>query len=267
MTLPRLSADSPRFTSLALFLAISMLPVLGAHALDQRVFQGINVWTKPLKFQLALVVYLLTLAWFARFAPVATRHQGRWIMHEQAIGWAIVAEMVWIGGAAAWGTASHFNQSTPLLAVVYGFMGLAAILLTTATTTLAVAIDRNPDTGLSPTVKAGLVWGLGLTLPLTLVTAGTMSLLSGHWVGGTGTDAGGLPLMGWSHDGGDLRVAHFFATHAMQLIPLAAWVWARFLGHRKRWPALVMALMYSGFVLWTFAQALRGLPFGLVSMM
>lgn len=261
MMLRRLGGDSPRYTPLAVFLALSVLPVLGAWALDPRQLHGLNVWTKPLKFQFALLAYLLTLAWFARFAPGAVRQRRSWVLHEQAIVWAVIAEMVWIGGAAAWGTASHFNQSTPWMGAVYGFMGVAAILLTTGSTTLAVAIQRNPDTGLSPLVKSSLVWGLGLTLPLTLVTAGTMSSMSGHWVGGTGSDSGGLPLMGWSREAGDLRVAHFFATHAMHAIPFMGWAWARLGRGEQKWMVIPLSVLYSGLVVATFVQALSGRPF------
>lgn len=266
--LQRLSADSPRFTPLALLLTLGMVPVLGALVLDERLFQGVNVWVKPLKFQFALAVYLLTLAWFARFAQAQTRQARGWVLHEQAVVWAITVEMLWIGGAAAHGTASHFNQSSLAMGAIYGFMGVAAILLTTASTTLAVAIHRNPQTGLSPLVKAGLVWGLGMTLPLTLVTAGTMSAQSGHLVGSAGSGVAasayslpGLALMGWSRELGDLRVSHFFATHAMHVVPLAAWGWARLWGGQRRWPILPIALAYGGFVVVTFVQGLMGRPF------
>lgn len=259
--LSRLYKDSPRFTALAVFLSISTLPVLCAHALDGRVFNGVNVWNKPLKFQFSLTAYLITLAWFSRFAPHASLNRRSWVRHEQAISWAIVIELVWICGAAAAGVASHFNPG-PVMAIIYGLMGLAAILLTTGSTVLAVAIHGNTGTDLDPTVKAGLVWGLGLTLPLTLITAGTMSALDGHWVGGSRTDAAGFLVTGWSLTGGDLRVAHFLATHSMQVIPFFAWLWFKSLGGGKRYPAAVIAILYAVYVLWAFVQALRGVPFG-----
>jgi len=71
--LARLAADSPRHTRLAIRLALAMLPLLGALALDARRFRGNGVWIKPLKFHAALVVYKLTLAFFARFASPEPR--------------------------------------------------------------------------------------------------------------------------------------------------------------------------------------------------
>ncbi len=42
-----------------------------AMRVDDRLFNGINVWDKPLKFEIAIAVYLLTLAFYARFLPAA----------------------------------------------------------------------------------------------------------------------------------------------------------------------------------------------------
>jgi hypothetical protein len=256
-----LHADSPRYTPLAVFLAVAMIPVLGAMALDARQFQGVDVWAKPLKFLVALVVYLMTLAWMARFADPGVTARPWWRWHERAVVVAVLAEMVWIGGAAAHGVGSHFNVGTPAMALVYSWMGMAAILLTSATTTLAWAVHRSAPGRLSPALKSGLVWGLALTLPLTLVTAGTLSGNGSHWVGGTPSDAGGLAGMGWSRDGGDLRVAHFLATHALHAIPLAAWGLSRWVGASAVGAVRAFALLYTAFVFFTFAQALRGQPF------
>lgn len=260
-TLARLAADSPRYTGLAVLLALAMVPLFGAFLLDQRLFQGINVWIKPLKFHLALVIYLLTLAAFARFASPEIRGRPWWRWHERAVVVAVVLELIWIGGAAALGTASHYNESTPLATAVYSFMGVAAVVLTSASATLAWALHRHPAGDLSPAVRAGLVWGLGLTLLLTLVTAQTLSSMDSHWVRGTPNDAGGLWLLGWSRDGGDLRAAHFFATHAMHAVPLLALLCARFFGPEARAPVRLAALAYVGLVAATFIQALMGKPF------
>lgn len=140
-------------------------------------------------------------------------------------------------------------------------MGMAAVVLTSASTSLAWGIYRYPAGNLSPAVRTGLVWGLALTLPLTQITAGTLSGMGSHWVGGTPSDAGGLWLMGWSSDGGDLRVAHFFATHAMHFVPLAALVCARLFGRDAQTPVHIAALAYIGWVAATFIQALMGRPF------
>jgi hypothetical protein len=259
-TLARLAADSPRYTGLAVLIALAMLPLLGAMALDARLFQGISVWIKPLKFHAALAIYLLTLAAFARFASPVARGRPWWRWYERGVVLAVVLELAWIGGAAALGTGSHFNQATPLAAALYSLMGVAAVLLTSASATLAWAIHRHPAGQLPPAVRTGLVWGLGLTLPLTLVTAQTLSGMGSHWIGGTPSDAGGLFLLGWSRDGGDLRAAHFFATHAMHAVPLAALACARLFGPEAKTAVRLAALAYGVFVAIVFVQALRGQP-------
>jgi hypothetical protein len=249
----------PVFYGLALLLLAAMLPTGFAAAIDQREFLGVGVWEKPLKFEFALLVYLLTLVFFARFLPAGTQEKRWYRLYSAAVAAAIVAEMIWIGGAAALGTASHFND-TPAGSVLYGLMGVAAVLLTSASTVFAVLIARNPATGLSPALKESIVLGLALVLPLTLITAGTMSSMDGHWIGGQQSDAGGLPLMGWARDGGDLRVAHFFATHSLHFIP-AFGVASALLAGDSRTPVRLFAIAFTGFVGFLFVQALSGRPF------
>jgi hypothetical protein len=74
----------------------------------------------------------------------------------------------------------------------------------------------------------------------------------------------GLPLLGWSTVGGDLRVPHFFGLHAMQALPLIGGLLA-FSAARRRWTehgrlALVWTagLGYLGLILLLTWQALRG---------
>ena len=253
----------PLYTACGLWLAALMAPTALAATIDGRALAGISVWDKPFKFQLALAIYAFTLAFFARWVPEARKATRSYRWFVRAVVFAIAAEVVWITGAAAFGVKSHFNLG-PVMGVVYVTMGGLATLLTAATAHQALLIHRNPASGLTPLVKAGIVWGLALTLPLTLATAGVMSSgqlpgAVGHHVGGTLGDAEGLFFFHWSRDSGDLRVSHFLATHTMHAVPLAAWT-GKLAGLAARRWAWLAAGGWSAFVVATFMQAAMGLP-------
>ena len=253
--------SEPIFTIAGLVLLAAMVPTAMAGIVDDRTLHGIDIWLKPLKFHFALTVYLLTLAFYARWLPAGMTARTGYRFYAGAVVAAIAAETLWISGAAAHGVASHFNEATPLMAALYSVMGVLAILLTSATAVYAVAIARNPAAHLPPAGRLALVLGLALVLPLTLVTALTLAQNGGHWVGGVPDDAGGLPLMGWSRDGGDLRVAHFFATHAMHFLPAFGLVSIRLFGPDRRWPVVAFAALYTVATGLVFLQALSGQPF------
>jgi hypothetical protein len=80
---------------------------------------------------------------------------------------------------------------------------------------------RHPRADVSPAMRLAGAGGLMLSGLATLLIAGYMSQRGAHWVG-TPSDAAGLPLVGWSTVGGDLRAPHFLATHAAQTVPLFA---------------------------------------------
>ena len=259
--LNRMFRDAPQFTALALLITLSLAPTVAAMLTDTRLFQGTGNWVKPVKFQTALILYLFTLAAYARWLPhgLASR---RWFrVYAAVVCAAIVAELIWIIGAAANGTASHFNTATPAMALLYSLMGAAAVTLTSASLVFGIAVARNPATGLPPAMRAGLSLGLILTFPLTVVVAGYMSSTTGHLVG-TPVTGDMVPLMGWSREVGDLRVAHFLATHAMHLIPLAALAATLSLPPRAATlAAIAAALGFTALVIFTFWQALNGQPF------
>lgn len=250
----------PAFFGGGVVLLVALLPLGAAAAVDDRLLNGADVWSKPLKFAVALSAYMLTLALYAHALPAGLTVRRWFRAYRAAVLAAIGIEIAWIVAAAAVGTASHFNTEG-VWAVVYPVMGLLATLLTSATAVLAVAVARNPATGLSPAVKDGLVLGLALTLPLTLITAGTLSANDGHLVGTAVSDAGGLPFFGWSRQVGDLRVAHFLATHAMHLVPAFALASAWAFGGTRRLPVRLFAAGHVALVASAFMGALAGRPF------
>lgn len=250
LTAPRLaqlSRPHPQLVGLTLFVALAALPLLAAYGLDDRLFQGDNVWLKPLKFHFALTVYTGTLALFAMFLPEGTFTSRRWQIYFRVVMLAILAELVWIGTAAALGTASHFNV-TGIWNALYSLMGVAAVILTSPTLAMAPAFwQRRSD----PLMLA-ISLGLALTFVLTVPIAGTMANLMSHHVG-TPVSGARFPIMGWSTEVGDLRLPHFLATHAMHFVPLAGLT-------GSRGAVWVAGAGFTALTSWCFGRALMGLP-------
>lgn len=251
----------PLFTAAALFMLMLMAPTGLAWLLDDRTFQGVNVWDKSLKFELSIFVYLISLAFLAKWLPEGTRAKRWYRIYSVAVVAGLIAEMAWIGFASSRGVASHFNDTSLAWTIAYGAMGLTAVMFTIAAPVYGYQIRRNPDTGLPPAVKTAIVDGLVLTGVMTIITAGYLGANGSHFVGGALSDAGGAPFFGWSRDGGDLRVAHFFATHALQAIPIFALASSRLLGGDSVAPVRLFSLAYAGLTAFAFVQAIMGQPF------
>ncbi len=251
-------AGDPAFFATGVLLLVAAGPLAAAAIVDDRLFQGNDIWLKPLKFAVALSLYAFTLALFSHALAPSFAARRIYRIFRAVVIVAIWAELVWIAGAPAAGTASHFNTEG-LWAVFYPIAGIVATILTSASAVLAWGIVRNSEPTLSPVLRDGVALGLALVLPLTLVTAGTLSSNGGHFVG-QASNAGGLFLLGWSREVGDLRVSHFLATHAMHAVPAFALVSSRVLGDR-RGPVWIFAAAWIGLVAFTYLQALAGRPF------
>lgn len=254
--------DAPAFTALCLFVALACIPLLAAIAVDARQFGGETIWAKPLKFNVAMVIYLASLAFFARYLPPAMLQERKWGMFAKIVCFAILLELVWVGGAATYDTASHFNTTNKVMSLIYPVMGVFAVVLTSATLVMGIAIWRNDATGLSPALRLSIALGLILTFVLTVMAAGTLSSsLSGHLVG-TPMTGQRLAIMGWSHEVGDLRVAHFLATHALHALPIFGFVVSRILPRSVATLAVwAGAAAFTALVVGTMLQALAGQPF------
>lgn len=252
-----------------------LLPALSlALLMDSRVILGMNIWIKPIKFSLALIVYTFTLSWYANHVRQDWRHAQWHQRFSRLVAVAILLEMLWLIYAASIGETSHFNTSHPLLTWIYPLMGLLAILLTSMSLLVGIGVLRNRESTLSPLGQFAMAYGLIATFFLTLLTAGYLSTApaQSHTVAPTGMatmiSAAKLPFLGWSRSFGDLRVAHFFATHALHSLPLLALAilylrpQIRNCSTRiQRRIALGLTAIYCLIVLGTFVQALLGKPF------
>lgn len=247
--------------------AIAMLAlaiVCGVASLvDERTLYGVSVWSKPIKFALSFVIYFVTLAWFAPLlgGGYLAKARGRLLTTLPIV--CALGEMVYIVAMAARGEASHFNLSTPLFETMYSLMGVGAVLLVTVCLWMGLRILWRCYLVGSAKDPYALAVGIGMIMTFALGGGfgGYLSASGGHWVSAVASDAGGLPLFHWASDGGDLRVAHFFGMHAMQVLPiagaLAVHLWTK---SAATFAVVVFALGYAALTTGTFVQALRGAP-------
>ncbi len=243
-----------------------LLPTMVIGLVDTRLLDGASIWAKPLKFQFSFGLHLLTVAVLLSLLAGDVRRRAITLVPLGLVTVCTALEVLYVTLQAARGRHSHFNVDTSLEAFLYyGVMGAAAVAIVVATAWLGVLIWRYP----APHHRPGLV--LGAALGLILGSAATLLVVAplaagaidgpGHWVGGIKSDEHGLPFLGWSTTGGDLRVPHFFATHLMQALPLAGWLADLLLPARARtlvWAAAALGLLLTA---GTLAQAVSGQPF------
>lgn len=211
--------------ALAALCALLTLATVVLAVVDPQPITGQDAWFKPLKFALSIGIYAVTLAWLLgqvrRWRRAAER-----AADVAVVG--LVVELVVIVHAAATGTTSHFNVSTPLATTLWAVMGTSIVVVWLATLVVGLALFLNPgpDAARTLAIRAGVVLalvGMGLAFLMTSPTAEQLRDFQGvagaHAVGVP--DGGpGLPLLGWSTTGGDLRIPHFVGMHALQALPL-----------------------------------------------
>lgn len=210
---------------LAVVSAVFAAVCLVGLAVDPRQILGQPAWAKPLKFALSIGLYAVTLAWMIGLASRGRRFLS---ILGSVVLVALVLEMVVIVGAVVTDTTSHFNVSTPLATAAWGLMAISIVVVWVATGIIAVALFRAPlgDPARSLALRAGLVIGLvGMALAFLMTSPTSTQLndfqgVAGAHAVGVADGGAGLPLLGWSTEGGDLRVPHFIGMHALQVLPL-----------------------------------------------
>lgn len=264
-------------TAVSIGLAVMTLVAIGGALFDDRILIGHPIWMKPLKFAVSLGIYCVTLAWMLSLQTKA-RRLGWWMGTAVAVG--VAAEMVLIvGQVVVRGRQLHFNMSTSTDQLIHNIMATTIYLVWAAVLVIAVQLlfDKPGDRALR--------WSIRLALGTTLVgmllgnlmfrvtpaqereaaETGQQLHLGSHSVG-VEDGGGGLPITGWSTQGGDLRIGHFLGVHALQAIPLIALglvlLARRFPALRPDGPRTALVFVgtasYAGLLWLVTWQALRG---------
>lgn len=235
-----------------------IIPIAFAATIDDRTLGEVNVWIKPLKFLISNGLFLATLGFFMPMTSDAFRRSlpGRFVV------WCAITtslfELVYISWRASRGEASHFNLSTPIAGALYALMGIGAIMLSATGPVLAWGIARNDAQHFHPNYRLAVILGLTLTFALGIISGAVMSAGPGHFVGEASAGDSILPWLGWSRKVGDLRVPHFMALHAQQILAIVGFLVAGLYAGRAM--IIGFACCYSVAVIALFLQALAGYP-------
>jgi len=224
---------------------------------DDNVVKDVNAWTKPLKFCISGAIYVFTVGYLTTLYPYSDRKRK---IVNNTIAWAIFIEIIIITIQAFRGVQSHYNISSPIDGILFGIMGsfIAIIVLFIA---LFIIDTARLKLKVSRPIQVGILLGW-LVVFFGSYVGGQMISQMSHNVGIP--DGGeGLPIINWSTTAGDLRIAHFFGLHGIQIIPLfALWVSNKWnTTNRNQILAIVLfALLYGGWIAFTFYQAKQGIP-------
>jgi hypothetical protein len=247
--------------------ATALVSVAGL-VFDDRTMAGEPIWLKPFKFSVSLLVYALTWAWL-----LSLQRRPRRLMWWAGTATAVLlgVEMVIIVGQVVRGRASHFNAETAFDTALFTVMGVAitAVWVLGMVQGVILLRERIPDRPLALAIRFGIVLGsvgIGLAFLMTGPTPDQLTALDPDRLGahsvGVPDGGPGLPITGWSTTGGDLRIPHFVGIHALQALPLLAFVLRRSKESADVQARLVVVggVAYAGLTGLVTWQALRGQP-------
>ena len=218
--------------------------------LSQLQINGVNAWFKPFKFAISIGLFCLTMGWFTGYLQPDNQ--------IRLYSWAMIIllgfELFYITLQAARGQLSHYNVSSSVYTSLTVAMALAAIAATIYTGYIGVlfCIGKFPD------LPDYYLWAIRLGIFLFVIFAfegAAMGANGSHTVGAT-SDGDSVPLLGWSYQYGDLRIAHFLGMHALQVLPLIAHYLLKDVQL-----VIILGLMYGALALFCLIQALKRKPF------
>lgn len=244
----QLKIKNPTLFYFGLVCLISAVGLLLLTLVSQTKVYNVSAWYKPFKFALSIGLYAWTMAWYCAYLPK---------FNIDLFNWSVIIllgfEIVYIAFQAYRGQLSHFNVSTPVYAVLYGLMAIAATLVTLYTAYIGILFFQYDF----PNLPVYYVWAIRLSLFIFVVFSlegFVMGSRLTHTIGGE--DGGpGIPVLNWSTKFGDPRIAHFIGMHALQVVPILSFY---ILKNTKA--TVVIAVLYFMLAVFTLIQALQGNP-------
>ncbi len=230
-----------------------------AWCFDRRMLFGESVWAKPIRFSSSLAMH------YATYAFVISWLSPSWQVGITMTGTAIVAvvslvfQVGFIGIQAARAEPSHFNTKTPLMRKLELTMAIMAAIVTAPMAIVGAVVLFDEGFVFSYAVRLATGFGLIFGTVMTFISAYHLGMRQTPYFGKKPENERRIPGLDWSLDRGDLRPAHFFATHMMQAMPIAGLVAAYFLTPQiALLGALAMTFIWGWLAVKSYRLAVQG---------
>lgn len=210
---------------------------------------GVNRWLKPFKFYASVGIMVLTMGWLLYYLRSAKK--------IKLYSWLIFISMFFENGLiitqAIRNTTSHFNITSSLNGIIFKAMGFFIVVFTVTIILVCVSFFKQKQFS----IPDAYVWGIRLGILFFLffsLEGGMMLGLMKHTVGGPDGGAG-LPMVNWSTQYGDLRIAHFVGIHSLQVLPLFGYYISK-----TKTQTILFSAVYFLVASGLFLQAMNGIP-------
>ena len=238
-------------------LFLALVSIMGS-LIDDRTLMGINIWIKPFKFSISNSIYILTVGFLITLYPYSKRKKN---LLNNIVSWTLLIEAILIICQASRGVQSHYNTSNPIDGLIFAAMGIF-ITINVFVMVLFIFDTMRLKLNTSKLIQWAILIGWLILFFGSLIGGQMISQMS-HNVGVK--DGGpGLPLVNWSTIAGDLRVAHFFGLHGLQVIPIFALLIINKCKTTTRNQFIIVTIFGLAYTFWIgyiYYQAKQGIPF------
>jgi hypothetical protein len=223
---------------------------------NNNIILGINSVIKPMKFALSIWIYSWTMAIILSYVKDRKKVKVYSLIAIITMSF----EQIAITSQALRGELSHFHTASIYGFILFQLMGILILVSTLSTVYMTYIFFKQKTYILPPPIMLAVKFGL-IYFVLFSLFGGYIGRSPGHTVGAA--DGGvGLWFLNWSIFFGDLRVAHFFGIHSLQIIPLFAILILRITKSKNAISAVwIFSMLYLVYVLSVMIQSIMGLPF------
>lgn len=244
------------------WMLVLSVPILAMFAyLDPGAIATVNPWFKPIKFAISFSTFVWTLSLFlGRLRIPAWQSK----LARRTMTATITVEMLCLSAQAWRSTQFAGGQGSTDWLIAQMTTWMVSVNTAILVWILAAFCGKRERIRIA---DAAFVLAVRLSVVIFLLgnaVGGYMLARGSHTVGAS--DGGpGLPFTNWSTTAGDLRIAHFIAIHAIQIVPLFAFLLWKMTPRPTATQRSLAVYAVSGLVLLaiagTFVQALLGHPF------